>query len=314
VQPSREEVLAREERWGKPAGFAAFLAVVTLLAAGVVGASVHGTDSAEILRSANEHSSSVTLSGALLTIGFLLLAAPIAYLFRAVQARSARVQGMIIGLVLIAPLFLGLSTSISSAARNEAADEFVAGTSVPALAHKEAREECASEGKKKRAACEREKVEEKAAEQAESDASLAGPATGLGIAGGLAMIVALFYTCLWAMRTGLLGRFWASLGMALGITILLGFLPFTLLWFVYLGLLLCGWVPGGRPPAWEAGEAVPWPSPGEKAAAGLEGPRGDEEHLAGPEPEGPDSTPAGDGDVADAQMPTEPRRKRKRRD
>jgi hypothetical protein len=308
VRPSREEVLAREERWGKPAGIAALLAVVMLLAAGVVGATVHGTDSADVLRSAHAHSSSVTLSGALLTIGFVLLAAPVAYLFRAVQARSERVQGRIIGLVLVAPLFLGLSTSISSAARNEAADEFVAGRSVPTLAPKEAKEECASEGKKKRASCERTKVEEDAAEQAESDASLSGLATGLGVAGGLAMIVALFYTCLWAMRTGLLGRFWASLGMALGITILLGFLPFTLLWFIYLGLLLCGWVPGGRPPAWEAGEAVPWPSPGEKAAASLEAGEG-----GSPEGDGRPQPDAGEADVS-RRTPPEPRKKRKQRD
>ena len=30
-------------------------------------------------------------------------------------------------------------------------------------------------------------------------------------------------------------------------------------------------LPGGRPPAWAAGEAIPWPTPGEKAAADLEG-------------------------------------------
>jgi hypothetical protein len=270
VQLSREEVLAREERWSKPAGIAALLSVATLLAAGVIGASVHGEDSAEILRSAHVHSSSVTLSGALLTIGFVLLAAPIVYLFRAVQARSDRVQGMIIGLVVIAPLFLGLSASINSAARNEAADEFVAGKATSTLSPKEAKEECASEGKDKRAACERKKVEEDAATQAESDASLSGFATGLGVAGALSMIIALFYTCLWAMRTGLLGRFWAALGMALGITILLGFLPFVLLWFIYVGLLILGWVPGGRPPAWAAGEAIPWQSPGEKAAESLE--------------------------------------------
>jgi hypothetical protein len=73
------------------------------------------------------------------------------------------------------------------------------------------------------------------------------------------------------MRTGLLSRFWGSLGMVAGIAFVLGplFLV-TLVFFVYLGLLILGLVPGGRPPAWEAGEAVPWPTPGEKAAAELE--------------------------------------------
>ena len=74
------------------------------------------------------------------------------------------------------------------------------------------------------------------------------------------------YTCLYAMRVGLLPRFWGSLGMALGAVSFL-FFQFALLWFVYLGILLLGRVPGGKPPAWEAGEAIPWPTPGDKAAA-----------------------------------------------
>jgi hypothetical protein len=58
--------------------------------------------------------------------------------------------------------------------------------------------------------------------------------------------------------------------MALGIAVLIGFVILALVWFLYLGLLFLGKLPNGRPPAWEAGEAVPWPTPGEKAAAELE--------------------------------------------
>jgi hypothetical protein len=76
------------------------------------------------------------------------------------------------------------------------------------------------------------------------------------------------YTCLHAMRVGLLSRFWGSLGMALGAVSFI-FFQFALLWFVYLGILLIGRLPGGRPPAWAAGEAIPWPTPGEKAGAAL---------------------------------------------
>ena len=67
------------------------------------------------------------------------------------------------------------------------------------------------------------------------------------------------------MRVGLLTRFWGSLGMALGVAALLLLVQFTMIWFIYFGLLLLGRLPGGRPPAWAAGEAVPWPTPGEKA-------------------------------------------------
>jgi hypothetical protein len=83
----------------------------------------------------------------------------------------------------------------------------------------------------------------------------------------LGFIVALVYIPLHAMRAGLLPRFFGTLGMALGASLIL--LPFsfpaTLIWFVYLGLLYLGLVPRGRPPAWAAGVAVPWPAPGEEA-------------------------------------------------
>ena len=113
----------------------------------------------------------------------------------------------------------------------------------------------------------------KAASEAIDNAPLRPLAAGFGIAGQLGFVVGMFYTSLYAMRTGLLSRFWGSLGMALGAVSFI-FFQFALLWFVYLGLLLLGRVPGGRPPAWAAGEAVPWPTPGEKAAASLSPPPG----------------------------------------
>jgi hypothetical protein len=81
------------------------------------------------------------------------------------------------------------------------------------------------------------------------------------------------YVPLQAMRTGLLTRFFATLGMALGVASALlpqfGVLPLGL-WFLWLGLVFLGRVPNGRPPAWEAGEAIPWPKAGEEPAAPAE--------------------------------------------
>ena len=173
-------------------------------------------------------------------------------------------------------------------AQQEAADQFVAGEAKATLTPAEAKDECrdelkdegaedfaervrAGKGRDARsAACEDRKIEDDEASNARTEASLAGVVTGLGIAGALGFVVALFYTCLWAMRTGLLSRFWGSLGMALGVATLLGLLPFLLIWLVYFAVARAGRVPGGRPPAWAAGEAIPWPTPGEKAAAELE--------------------------------------------
>ena len=89
-----------------------------------------------------------------------------------------------------------------------------------------------------------------------------------------------------------------------GVAALIGLSPLVLIWFLYLGLLLMGTVPRGRPPAWAAGEAIPWPTPGEQAAARLSG------EEAGTEPAVPEPVdPVGNGGGDDA-----PRRKRKQRD
>ena len=77
------------------------------------------------------------------------------------------------------------------------------------------------------------------------------------------------YTCLYAMRVGLLTRFWGSLGIALGAVSFL-FFQFTLLWFIYFGILLLR--RDSQPPAWETGEPTPWPTPGDKAAAAMDPP------------------------------------------
>jgi hypothetical protein len=93
--------------------------------------------------------------------------------------------------------------------------------------------------------------------------------------------------------------------MASGVAALIGLSPLVLIWFFYLGLLLIGTLPGGRPPAWAAGEAIPWPTPGEQAAAQLDG--GEE---AGGEEAGADPVTPEPGAGEGAARP----RKRKQRD
>lgn len=78
---------------------------------------------------------------------------------------------------------------------------------------------------------------------------------GLGIA----------LTALNAMRVGLLTRFMGILGVIVGVLSFLpqleGQLPFVkIFWFVALGVLLLRRWPGGNPPAWQTGEAQPWPT------------------------------------------------------
>jgi hypothetical protein len=312
---SREQILEWEARWRVPVAAATFLAVILIILSQFVD-QVSGNGDAAVLLSAHQHSGSLALGGILQGLGFALLSAPLVYLFRVVRARTPRVRNQLIGLVVVAPLFLALAAGLTAGARSEAADTFVAGEAKPDISAKQASEECLSErkdlgnegfaeefeaspGGTALKACEERKLADSAAENALGEASLSPIVSGLGIAGGLGFVVALFYSCLWAMRTGVLSRFWGSLGMALGIAALLGLIVFTLIWFVYFALLILGLVPGGRPPAWDEGRAVPWPTPGEKAAAELE-------------PEDPTMRPDVDLDPG-RNGPSEPR-KRKQRD
>jgi hypothetical protein len=289
VHPGREEVLARERRWSLPVALATFSGVALLIGSAVAINSIGGGESAEVLRLVYRHGGDVTLSTVLEAAGFVLLAAPLVYLFRAAQARSERVRGQLVGVVLAAPLFLAVAAGLNAVATTNAASEFVAGKPAASLSRRDASGECRSDRSEKGVKAFREefragaggptalgrcierKVSNDRAENAITHASPRGLGTGFGLAGRLGLAFAFVYSCLWAMRTGLLSRFWGSLGIALGVAALLLLIQFTLIWFLYFGLLAAGWVPGGRPPAWAAGEAIPWPTPGERAAGTLGG-------------------------------------------
>jgi hypothetical protein len=282
LRGTREQILEWEAHWSLRAGLAALAGVVVLIVSAVVISSVSGTGDAELLRSASEHSSDVTLSAVLEAVGFILLIAPLYFLFRAAVARNPQMRAQLVGLVIAAPLFFSISAILNSTASNEAADQFVAGEAKSTLTPKEATSDCKSErndlgaedfadefdsGKSPQADCVATKIADDEASNALTESSTHGAAIGFGLGGRIGLAIALFYTCLNAMRVGLLSRFWGSLGMALGVAALLLLVQFTLIFFLYLGLLLIGKLPSGKSPAWETGEAVPWPTPGEKAAA-----------------------------------------------
>ena len=283
----KTEVIAREREWSTRAGFAAILGAILALAGFVLLQSALGGDTNfEGLQEAHDKSATIWLSGAATAIGYALLLGPLLFLFRAAQARSPQVRNQFVGLVFLGPLLLALAGLVIAIGTQQAANTYLDGetksTLTPVEAAKECREERedmgaqdfaqefeAPQGSDPQAACVAQKREEDLASNAIKDSSAVEIGQFLGLGGGLALVFALFYSCLWGMRTGLLTRFWGSLGMAVGVTALIGLSPLMMVWFVYLGFLLLGRVPGGRPPAWAAGEAIPWPTPGEKAAGEL---------------------------------------------
>ncbi len=274
MSPRRVQ-LAWEERWSRPAAFAAFAAVGFVIAAIVVatqGVGGSGGDS-ELLRQVDEHRGSELISSILQAIGIGLLAAPLYYLFRSANARSERMRGQLVGVVIAAPLFLAVAAILTGVSTLHAASDFVA-NEVPRLMAKGV-------------GLNSDRANEIAKETIDQ-ASLRSLSAGFGLGGQLGFLVAMVYTCLYAMRVGLLPRFWGSLGIALG-AVSFVFFQFALLWFIYLGLLLIGRTPGGKPPAWESGEAIPWPTPGDKAAADLAPEAEEPEDPTGSSPSQPSS-------------------------
>jgi hypothetical protein len=259
-------VLEWERRRRLPAGLASLGAIAFVLAAIVIATQAVGSSSgdSELLRNVDGHRAAQMISSVLQAIGVGLLSVPLYYLFRAARERSEAVRGQLVGVVAAAPLFLAALAILSGLSTLSAATTFV-NDDVPRLLARGV-------------ALGSERANDVAGD-AITDAPLRPLAAGFGLGGQLGFVIAMFYTCLHAMRVGLLPRFWGSLGMALGAVSFI-FFQFALLWFVYLGVLLLGRVPGGRPPAWDAGEAIPWPSPGEQAATRIEPPE-DEPPEAG---------------------------------
>ncbi|HEX3692130.1 MAG TPA: hypothetical protein VHU13_02195 [Solirubrobacteraceae bacterium] len=106
----------------------------------------------------------------------------------------------------------------------------------------------------------------KAVEKALLSSGSAGVALGLlGLLAALALAIGAIATSVGAMRAGLLPRWVGMLGVVAGLLFLPFFATETLqliptFWLVAVGILLLGRWPNGDPPAWEAGEARPWPT------------------------------------------------------
>ncbi|MBS1879294.1 MAG: hypothetical protein JST31_07265 [Actinobacteria bacterium] len=340
---ARRQIVAWESRWFVPVGVTAFVATILIVVSNIVVSGLNNSGhQSEFLISANEHGGKVALYAGLQALGFLLLGLPLYFLFRATAVRSDRFRRQMVGVVIAAPIFFAIAAIITGVVTSEAATKFV-NEEVPAkMTKQEAAKECTKERSEKGAKefgeewtkgsnplanCEETEIADDRAEQSLDQSGLQGLGFGFGLAARLGFAVALLYTCLYAMRVGLLTRFWGSLGMALGVASLILAPEFSLIFFIYLGLLALGRLPGGRPPAWAAGEAVPWPTPGEKAAQELQPEDPSAEVVEAPElpagrdeggdegkaGDGPSGGEPGDGSGGSGGPGEGPRRKRKRR-
>lgn len=241
MRPS--EIIDRERRWAPFAAIAAFGVLATFIAAILIQSGIDAFDAdseIERLEVYEDNKWSLLASAVLNAFSFALIAPALAYLFSAAAARSDRVRGALIGVTVAGPLFFAAAVVIQALVLDSIAADFVGGDSG-----------CAND-------------DENCVEDLFTEDSLFSVAVGLSIAGRLGLGIGLVYTCLWAMRTGLMTRFLGTFGMAVGVISVIFNPLFAFVFMVGLGLLYLGWVPRGRPPAWEAGEAIPWPPPGRR--------------------------------------------------
>ena len=127
--PSKEEILAFQDRWLRRAGLAAVAGALIIAASiGLQRVGLHlpnGNSDADQLVFAHAHSSRLIYSSILQGIGFALFALPLAVLFRSAASRTQRIRNAFFALVLLGPLAFGVGLVVSAAGSSQAASDFV---------------------------------------------------------------------------------------------------------------------------------------------------------------------------------------------
>jgi hypothetical protein len=309
---NREEQLSWEARLGRPVAIASFIAAI-LEAAGLIygssaikeqqvkGVTTATVDRVDSLRLFSEHHGQVAVSTVLQCLSVLLLAAPLWFLYTATRARRREIPPAARYLAVAAPIVLSILIAVNQALYVHVADRITRHLAANPMFAKAANDY--------------------ATEQLKSITVI----QSVGLAAGLALAFAFVLISLNAMRAGLLSRFMGILGIIVGVLFvlpILGQVPFVeIFWVAALGFLFLGrWPQGGRGPAWESGEAIPWPTAQDRAAAmaearadrQLEREEAREPVAAGGRRPVPEEGLDGDGPVTN-QHPRSKKRKRKRR-
>ena len=194
-----------------------------------------------LLQSADKEPTDFVVSGVLQGLGLLLLVPALLYLYRAARYREPRLMSAAAILTVLGAVTLAVVTLLRQLELLDIADSFFP----------------------EHATGQRD-LEEAAEDYIEDELSPA--LQGISLGGSIALAFGVIMTSLNAMRAGLLSRFMGVLGIFVGVVLVipLGVQILQLFWFAALGLLFLDRWPGGRGPAWQTGEAIPWPGAAEQ--------------------------------------------------
>lgn len=286
-----QELIERETRTGRFAGILGIGSGLILLAAAFSGLggdffAVDGDEYALQLEVFERVRDDMLLRALLIAAGVLLFMAPLVFLFRAAAARSETMKRNLIGLAIAGPIFLAASQIVLVLGFDSVATPFLENAAGGADPNETAKDLLSEE-------------------------PLLSLSLGTQLAGLVSTGIAMLYGALWAMRVGLLTRFVGTMGMALAVAYLFLAEVSYAVWALTVSPLIAGWwIFGDRPPAWAAGEAVPWPTPGQAPAEQPEE-LADPSEFADADGDGLPDSPAGE-DGSSASSATAKRKKRKR--
>jgi hypothetical protein len=287
-----EEQLAWERRAATPVAISSVLAGILLFQSLIVQTALREDHpgvkaTPDALLSLHEHTGAYLASTIGAAIGALLLIPVFGYLFRATRYRSSELPDIFKWLVLIGPLLYAVSLVIGVVDRIDIADKFAAGLPIRG---------------------------EAGADRADNLLDSPSPVIiALAFAGTLGTAFLYVMLPLRGMRAGLLSRFMGILGVIVGALLVLPLLPggqavIQLFWLGAFAALVLGNWPNGRGPAWETGEADPWPAPAQRRGL-LGGPgAGGGDAAAAADP-----APAEEPEDAPAERPASRKRRRKKR-
>jgi hypothetical protein len=213
----------------------------------------------------NAHRYAVILSSVIDGLGILASTFVLYYLFRAIRARKPEVSPAIGYLVLVGPILAAVTSTVEGSLQGTEAHTYIGTLHTNAAQTAQwLRQAMASVcAQPPKAAC----AVKPQIDAAQHYLQHAGPLQVSGFAGEAGLLLLAFAVVLVSlngMRVGLLTRVVGIVGMVYAaISVIPQLLPpyvLGLFFFGALAVLFSGRWPNGTPPAWESGEARPWPS------------------------------------------------------